>query len=419
MTEPAGAAADRYWPRQVEGLLTELMADVPAVMLVGPRGVGKSTTAARLASTVVHLDREVEAAGFWADPDSALAALATPVLLDEWQDVPAVLGAVKRAVDAGTPPGSFLLAGSVRAETHPATWPGTGRVIRLRMYPLTVAEQLHRSPPPLVDRLLAGAPLAPAADPPDLRGYVESAIAGGFPEATLRVPPRSRRLWLQSYVEQILTQDVSPNDNGRGRDSERLGRFLLAYAVNSAGAAADATIFTAAGINRATAVAYEALLTDLMVVDALPAWTTNRLKRLTRSPKRHLVDTGLWAAIMGVDALAVLRDGDLLGRSLESFVTAQLRAEAVVAANPHKLFHLRTEQGRHEVDVVAEVGANRIVGVEVKASGAPTADAARHLVWLRDQLGERFAAGVVLHTGTAVYPLAPRITAAPICTLWA
>lgn len=419
MSPPTAAAATGYRPRLVDGLLAELMADVPAVMLVGPRGAGKSTTAGRLAATVVRLDREVEAVGFQADPDSALASLANPVLLDEWQNVPAVLGAVKRAVDSGASPGSFLLAGSVRAETHPATWPGTGRVIRLRMYPLTVAELLECGPRPLIDRLLAGEALVPAADTPDLRGYVESALAGGFPEANLRVPTRSRRHWLQSYVDQILTQDAPAGDDGRARDSERLGRFLLAYAVNSAGVAADATIYTAAGINRVTAVAYEALLTDLMVVDSLPAWTTNRLKRLTRSAKRHLVDTGLWAAIMGVDVPTVLRDGDLLGRLLETFVTAQLRAEAVVAANPHKLFHLRTEQGRHEVDVVAEVGAHRIVGVEVKASGAPTAGDARHLIWLRDQLGDRFAAGVVLHTGTAVYLLSPRITAAPICTLWA
>ena len=418
MAETAGASGTEYRSRLVDSLLRQLMADVPATMLVGPRGVGKSTTAARLASTVVHLDRVVEAAAFRADPDSALAATGTPVLLDEWQDCPGVLGAVKRAVDSGAPPGSFLLAGSVRGEVHPANWPGTGRVIRLRMHPLTVAEQRGRIPRPLVDRLADGEPLVPATDPPDLRGYVELALAGGFPEATLGVPPRSRRLWLQSYLEQILTQDAPPDGNGRGRDAERLGRFLLAYAVNSAGVASDATIYAAAGINRATAVAYESLLRDLMIVDSLPAWTTNRLKRLTRSAKRHLVDTGLWAAILGADARAVTLDGDLLGRSLETFVTAQLRAEATVAANPHKLFHLRTEQGRHEVDLVAEIGAHRVVGIEVKASGAPSIGDARHLLWLRDQLSERFVAGVVLHTGTAAYPLAPRITAAPICTLW-
>ena len=407
-----------YRTRRVDALLARLMTDVPAVMIVGPRAAGKSTTAARLATTVVQLDRAAQAAAFLADPDAALAALPAPVLLDEWQEVPGVLGAVKRAVDADGSPGRYLLAGSVRADLGAATWPGTGRVIRVRMYPLTVAEQMGRSPRPLIDRLVAGEPLAPAPDPPDLRGYVELALVGGFPEATLGVPERARRLWLESYIEQILTHDAPTGEGARGRDPERLGRYLLAYAINSAGVAEDRTIYTAAGIDRRTAVAYEALLGDLMVASSLPAWTTNRLKRLIRSPKRHLVDTGLWAAVMGVDATAVILDGDLLGRLLDTFVTAQLRTEATVAANSHRLFRLRTEQGRHEIDLVAEIGAHRIVGIEIKASAAPTAHDARHLLWLRDQLGDRFSAGVVLHTGPATYPLAERITAAPICTLW-
>ena len=407
-----------YRTRRVDALLARLMTDVPAVMIVGPRAAGKSTTAARLATTVVQLDRAAQAAAFLADPDAALAALPAPVLLDEWQEVPGVLGAVKRAVDADGSPGRYLLAGSVRADLRATTWPGTGRVIRVRMYPLTVAEQLGRSPRPLIDRLVAGEPLAPAPDPPDLRGYVELALVGGFPEATLGVPERARRLWLESYIEQILIHDAPTGEGGHRRDPHRLGRYLLAYAINSAGVAEDRTIYTAAGIDRRTAVAYEALLGDLMVAVSLPAWTTSRLKRLIRSPKRHLVDTGLWAAAMGVDATAVILDGDLLGRLLDTFVTAQLRTEATVADNSHRLFHLRTEQGRHEIDLVAEIGAHRVVGIEIKASAAPTAHDARHLLWLRDQLGDRFSAGVVLHTGPATYRLADRITAAPICTLW-
>ena len=312
------------------------MADVPAVMIVGPRAAGKSTTAARFASTVVQLDRAGEAAAFRADPDAALAALPAPILLDEWQEVPGVLAAVKRAVDADRSPGRYLLAGSVRADLQAAAWPGTGRVIRLRMYPLTVAEQMGRAPGPLVDRLLAGEPLAPAPDPPDLRGYIDLALVGGFPEAALGVPERTRRLWLESYIEQILTHDAPTGNGGRERDPQRLSRYLMAYAVNSAGVAADRTIYTAAGINGRTALAYEGLLGDLMVAASLPAWTTNRLKRLTKSPKRHLVDTGLWAAVMGVDAMAPIRDGDLLGRLLDTFVTAQLRAEATVATNSHR-----------------------------------------------------------------------------------
>ena len=380
-----------YRTRRVDALLARLMTDVPAVMIVGPRAAGKSTTAARLATTVVQLDRAAQAAAFLADPDAALAAMPPPVLLDEWQEVPGVLGAVKRAVDADGSPGRYLLAGLVRADLRATTWPGTGRVIRVRMYPLTVAEQMGRSPCPLIDRLVAGEPLAPAPDPPDLRGYVEPGPGGRVPGGdTGRARARPAALaW------RATSSRSSPTMRRPARADT--GAIRTASAATSSrtpstrrASAEDRTIYTAAGIDRRTAVAYEALLGDLMVAASLPAWTTNRLKRLIRSPKRHLVDTGLWAAAMGVDATAVILDGDLLGRLLDTFVTAQLRTEATVADNSHRLFHLRTEQGRHEIDLVAEIGAHRVVGIEIKASAAPTAHDARHLLWLRDQLGDSF-----------------------------
>ena len=304
--------------RLVDPLLAQLMDDVPAVMIIGPRAVGKSTTAVQLANTVVRLDQISQAAPFHADPDAALASMTPPVLLDEWQEVPGVLGAVKRSVDADYRAGRFLLAGSVRTNFAAATWPGTGRVVRMHMYPLTVAERLGRRTRPLIDRLAGNEELAPGDDPPDLRGYMDLAVAGGFPEAAVGVPERTRQLWLESYIEQVVTQDAL----GSGRDPSRLSRYLQAYALNSAGIPDDQTLFTAAGINRKTAVAYERLLLNLMVVATLPAWSANRLKRLIRSPKRYLVDTGLWTAVLGADTTTMMRDGDLLGRLLDTFVTA-------------------------------------------------------------------------------------------------
>ncbi len=409
----------RYIARLVDPLLQQLMQDVPAVMIVGPRAVGKSTSAARLANTVVRLDRAGRAAAFRADPDAALASTTPPVLLDEWQEVPGVLGAVKRAVDANHQPGQFLLAGSVRADLEAATWPGTGRVIRVQMHPLTVSERLGRSARGLLDRVQGGDQLEPGVDPPDLRGYVDLALEGGFPEAVLEVPERTRKIWLESYAEQVVTQDMTAENGGSERDPIRLARYLQAYALNSAGIAEDRTLYEAAGINRKTAVAYERLLANLMVATAVPAWTANRLKRLTLSPKRYLADTGLLAAVLGADATAVMNDGNLLGRMLDTFVAAQLRAEAQTVENRYTLHHLRSQQGRHEIDLIAEINANRIIGIEIKATAAPTSDDARHLTWLRDQLGDRFMAGVVLHTGPATYTLSPQITAAPISTLWA
>jgi len=405
-----------YRRRLLDPLIETLQGDVPALLLVGPRAVGKTTTAARHARTIVRLDRPAEATAFRADPDAALRGLPEPLLLDEWQVVPEVLGAVKRAIDNDPRPGRFLITGSARSDLDEQTWPGTGRLVRLAMFGMTVGERVGSTTSPFLDAIASEDFVAAPGDPPDLRGYVELALRGGFPDPTLDRSLAAREHWLESYVEQMLTRDAEHVDGGR--DPLRLRRFFEAYALSSAGVPDAKTLYDAAGINRRTAIAYERLLANLLVVEATPAWTSNRIKRLSLAPKRYLTDPALIAAALRLDSAGVLRDGDVLGRLLDTFVAAQLRAELPVAASRPRLYHLRQQQGRHEVDLVAEHAAGRIVGIEVKASAAQVAGDARHLMWLRDRLGDRFAAGVLLHTGPRLYRLGERILAAPICALW-
>jgi hypothetical protein len=286
------------------------------------------------------------------------------------------------------------------------------------MYGMTMREQLGRlGASPLVDRLTGDGDLDVPPDPPDLRGYVDLALRSGFPEAALELSGTARDRWLSSYIEQLLTRDALQLESGR--DPDRLRRYFEAYALNSAGIVEEKTLHEAAGINRKTARAYEQLLINLLIVELVPSWTSNRLKRLILSPKRYLVDPALLAAILRLDINGVLRDGDLLGRLLDTFVAAQIRAELEITVTRPRLYHLRTEQGRHEIDLLAELAGRQLVGIEVKAGAAPDREDARHLAWLRDQLGERFSAGVILHTGQRTFPLGERILAAPICTLWA
>lgn len=407
-----------YRQRLVDPLVEELFTQLAALMVIGPRAAGKTTSAARRAASTVSLDREAEAIAFRADPDAALRDLPEPILLDEWQAAPGVLGAVKRAVDADPRPGRFLLTGSVRAELENAVWPGTGRLVRVAMYPMTMRERLGGSDgPTFFDRLADGGELEVPPDPPDLRGYVELALGSGFPEAALRLSDGPRQAWLESYVEDLLTHDVETAEEGR-RDTRRLRRYFEAYALTSAGVTDRKTIYDAAEVNKATAVAYEDLLESLLVAEAVPAWRSNRLKRLVHQPKRYLVDAALIAAALRTDVAGAMRDGALLGRVLDSFVAAQLRPELAVSKSRPRLHHLRTAQGRHEIDLLAELAGGRLVGIEVKAGGAPGAGDARHLRWLREELGERFAGGVILHTGPRLYELHEGIVAAPICALW-
>ncbi|ETK33083.1 ATP-binding protein [Microbispora sp. ATCC PTA-5024] len=411
-------AADAYIPRLVDPLIEEMFRTLPAIMLVGPRATGKTTTAARHVETVVRLDREQDNAPFLADPDAALRRLREPALLDEWQVVPEVLGAVKRAVDAGHRPGRFILTGSVWSDFGGRTWPGTGRVVRLDMTGLAVKEiERTTGRPSFVDLLAEGRmeELATPARPPDLVDYVTMAFRSGYPEAH-RMPDPVRSRWLESYVEQTLTRDIETLD-GR-RDPARLRAYLEALALNTAGVVTDRTLYESAAVNARTAEAYERLLRDLLLVDKIPAWFSNRLKRLVRGAKRYVVESALVPALLRTGPEAVLRDPDLLGRLVDTFVAQQLRAETPVSASRPRMYHLRQDQGRHEVDIVLELGMGRVVGIEVKAKAAPRADDAKHLAWLRDELGDRFVAGVVLHTGPAVYDLGERIVAAPICAIW-
>lgn len=404
-------------PRLVDGLIDDLFNELPALMVTGPRAAGKTTTAARHTASFVSLSRPAEASAFAADPDVALATHEEPILLDEWQEVPSVLGAVKRAIDRAPRPARFLLTGSVRADLETATWPGTGRVVRVPMYGMTVRElNGDAKSQPLLDRLAAGEIPSTPGDPPDLRGYVELALRSGFPDPALRMTPHGRTRWLEGYVEQLLTRDATGIDPGR--DPARLRRYFEAYALNSAGAVSDAALLRAAGINQRTALAYNRLLTNLFVVDDVPAWTSNRLRRLSKGAKRYLVDPALIAAALGLDTRAILRDGDLLGRLLDTFVTSQLRAERAACKTRPRLYHLREEHGRHEIDLVAELSGRDLLAFEVKASAAPDRDAGRHLTWLRDRIGERFLHGIVFHTGPAPFQLSERITALPICSLW-
>lgn len=409
-----------YLPRLVDDLLVRRLAHHPAVLLVGPRATGKTTTAARLARSQLRLDERAQAAAVDADPDALLRDLPEPVLIDEWQIVPDVLGAVKRAVDADSRPGRFLITGSVRGDIDSPTWPGTGRLLRVAMFGLTVNEIRGRLPRmPLLDQLAEYGvePLmVTPKEQPDLRDYAELAASSGFPQPALRLPSAERGLWLESYIEQLVTQDVAMLSSRR--DPRLLRRYLEACALNTAGITDHRAIYEAAGVAKATGETYDRLLSNLLIVDTLPAWWTNRIKRLVRAPKRYVIDPSLALAALRIGVHGLMKDGDLLGRIIDTFVVAQLRAQLAICETQPRLYHLRQEKGQHEIDIIVEYGGGRVFAIEIKAGNAPTRDDARHLAWLQTELGDRFIGGAVLHTGPHAFALGQNIAAAPIAALW-
>lgn len=410
--------AQEYVARYVDRALESLLSELPALMLTGPRGCGKTTTGLRRANSVLRLDLPEQAAAFRGSPDAVLATFPTPVLIDEWQLAPESMGAVKRAVDSGPGAGRFLLTGSVRSRLGASGWPATGRVVPLAMYGLTVGElERHEQAPFFLERLFSDQDFTTTRlDPaPTLVGYLDHAVRGGFPDA-VRLSDFARSNWYEGYVEQLIRHDIP--EAADVRNPLGLGLLLRAVALNTAGQPSLATLAGAAGLNHRTASAYLDLLEDLRVIERLPAWSNNRFTRLVKLPKYHIVDAGMAAHLVGDDRSGVLRKSDRLGRLVDTFVMAQLRPLLKLSSPTIGAYHLRDANQVREIDLILESAAGQIVAVEVKAADTVTPRDQKHLTWLRDQLGPTFHRGIVLHTGTTTYQLDDRIWAMPIAAIW-
>lgn len=411
-----------YIPRIADRLLADDLAYWPAVMVTGPRAVGKTTTAMRHAASALRLDRPQQRGLSLEDPDAAISLGPFPLLLDEWQHVPEVLGAVKRAVDEDrTGPRRYIITGSARNDLIVGSWPGTGRFLTMEMWPLTGRELLgDAAAPSLFDRWDSEGRFTVPSEPPGILDYLQIALTGGFPDAVATPDQRRRERWMRGYVESTASRDFGElgDSLGRRRNPERLIRYLRVLALHTAGVVPAATLAEAAKLDVRTAASYHDMLKTLRLVVDVPAWRTNRLKRLAAAPKRYLTDSGLAAWLARVDEVAIQNDDGMRGRILDNYVAAQLHAEAEASENTVYLHHLRAHRGEHEIDLIAEFGS-RVAAFEVKATSAPNRRDARHLTWLRDQLPvEQFAGGVVFHTGPQRYGLGDRIEAVPISGLW-
>jgi uncharacterized protein len=407
-----------YLSRIIDSALDDLLPDAPAILLVGPRASGKTTTAARRADVVIRLDDPAQRQAVADNPDAVLGGLDGRILIDEWQLAPDVLGAVKRAVDSGAPPGRFLLTGSTRADLTVDGWPATGRVLRLPLWNLTQREIGGAAEgPSLVDLLFSRRwdEIRLPPDVPDAAGYIGAALDGGFPALIGRRSSRFRDEWLGSYVDQSVMRDTALA--GLRRDPQLLRRYLQVVVANTGGVVSHKTLYDAAAIDRLTATSYDTVLEMLHLTEQIPAWSNNHLSRLARAAKRYVVEPALMAPLLKVNRRTVLRHADLTGRLIDSFVVAQLRGEVATASRP-SLFHLRNADGAREIDLILEGPAGEVVAIEIKSASAPDSDAWRHLAWLRDQLGDRFCCGVLFHTGPRPFQPAERILALPICTLW-
>lgn len=421
-----------YQRRIVDDEVDQLIAQLPAIVLEGAKGVGKTETAKRRAKTIWELDQQGPRAIGLADPDHLLQG-ERPVLIDEWQQVPDVWALVRRSVDKRAAAGSYLLTGSALPE-RVGTHSGAARIVTVRMRPLALAERGVSTPTVRLSDLLSGSTLAVNGETTcRVREYVEEIVRSGFP-GLRQYTGRALTAQLESYVTRIVDHDFRELGH-RLRRPGTLRAWMAAYAAATATTASFESIRDAATSgsvqkpSRDTVQPFKEVLERLWILDDVPAWepTRGHLTELTRAPKHHLVDPALATTLLGMDASALLggsepghweyRDGRFLGALFDSLVTQSVRvyaqhAEATVA-------HFRQQRGEHEVDLIVQRRDHRVVAIEVKFAEVPTDDDVRHLHWLRSELGADLLDAVIINTGSHAYRRSDGIAVVPAALLTA
>jgi len=420
-----------YTRRIIDDSIDDLFPSFAAIAIDGARAIGKTSTARQHAKTVLDLDLREMRELIQADP-AYVSRVDPPVLIDEWQHVPEVWDRVRRLVDNDPTGERFMLAGSaapVGARLHS----GAGRIIRFRMRPLSIAERNVAAPTVRVRELLsAGSTDIHGSSDVELPDYVREIVASGFPQAR-QMSDRARRVWLDDYIERVITHDFTEQGH-RVRRPELLRGWLRGYAS----ATASATTFTKIGASldpgepsgptKKTSIAYRDVLSSLYLLDQVDAWSPSRklLSRASLAPKHFLADPALAARLLGLNeakllsaAAPAIDNGDRtrLGGFFEALVALSLQTYA--QANEAQLSHFRDHDGRHEIDFIIHRGHAEAVGIEVKLKSAITDHDVRHLLWLKKSLPDHVVDVVVINTGAHAYRRQDGVAVVPLALLTA
>ncbi|MFF2085728.1 ATP-binding protein [Nocardia sp. NPDC058176] len=246
--------------------------------------------------------------------------------------------------------------------------------------------------------------------------YLELVVTGSFPEVVGMANQNSRRRWFAGYLRTIIERDI--REFADIRHAQALPRLTSMIAARAGSSFIASDVGNGLSLSGETVSNYLRYLETVFLVASAPAWSTNLVSRLTKAPKVFLTDSGLAANLGNTDADSLRRPGQrALGSLVETFVFAELLKLKSLTCDAFEIMHYRDRDGR-EVDFILETPDGRIYAIEVKASASPHSDDARHLTWLRDKLGSRFTAGIVLHLGAKGLSYGDRILSLPLSALW-
>jgi len=339
----------RHVPRELEGQIRKAARSFPAVVLTGPRRAGKTWVLRRMfprAEYILFEDPDV-VARFRADPQGFLDAVRTPAILDEIQHVPELLAYVRSRIDRRPrQTGRWFLTGSQDASLMRGTTESmAGRAAVLQLLPMSYRE--HRK---------------------------VGILHGGYPEVLAR--PSAARLWFSSYVQTYLERDV--RSITAVRDLATFRRFLALVATRHGQLLNRSDLAAPLGVSVPTVTQWLGVLETTGQLLLVPPYFENAGKRLIKSPKAYLADSGLACHLLGIDTAAELERSPFRGALFEGFIAAEIVKAQAAAGRRRELYHFRDQQGL-EVDFLLPGPRGSLLLLEVKSTHTPTPDLARSL----------------------------------------
>ncbi len=397
-----------FFKRHIKARIIDLLNDFRIVYLTGPRQAGKSTLVKEIANEqgmgYYTLDDAALAASAGSDPHGLLASLPKPLVLDEFQMAPQLVGAIKMVSDnANGQKGIFLLTGSsdiFRSAQVQEALPG--HMARIELYPLSHAER-HEAHANAIDWLIGGTFEHAMLKPLDRKELGDLLMEGGYPEAIAK-SPRSRSIWFASYIEGRLLKDFATMHHAKGDYHTKLSALIRNLAGMTGNLIKYANIANDLSQDDKTVKRYMEILELMFIIRRIHPYMRNSAKRsVVGMPKLHFVDTGLACHLLGLKRADTLHTSQFFGGLVENFVFCELLKHATWSEEDVNFYHYR-DTARHELDLVIERSDGTVVGVEVKASMTVKPEDFSGLSIFADYAKDKFLHGVLFYSGDKVLP---------------
>lgn len=409
--------------RHITSQIQASLEHFPAVLLVGARQAGKSTVAELLVregllQSYYTLDDYSTLQAMQASPDDFLSTLTESVAIDEIQRVPDLMRALKKSIDQNRQEGRFLLTGSANILAYKQVGESlAGRMDVLHLEGLSAAELANLpKPSSFIKSILA---VDNAIDlikswkkiksqPVNKHQLLDLIYFGGFPDVALKANEEFSRRWFSSYLTAYIEKDV--RDLSKLLDIVAYGKVLRLLALRTANQLNANNVAVESGLDQRTVMRYIELLEMTFQFNQLQAWHRNTKKRLVKTPKIYMNDSGLACFLAGIDSPAKLAESPFLGAMVETWVWSELR-KALVFEPGVQASYYRTHQG-HEVDFVLQKG-DVCCGIEIKWSQTIGKSDFKGLKDFQDALGKQ-SLGIVLYTGNEIISFSESLLAVPV-----